>query len=263
MTKAFDIRNLTVTIHGREILSVIDLDLDEGKFLGIVGPNGGGKTTFLRVVLGLVKPSAGTVLVMGTEPREMVKKGAFGYLPQHLNVDPDFPATARDVVLMGLTGRRGIFRRPSGTDREKAGEMLVTMGMAGFEDHSFGSLSGGQQQRVSIARALISDPEVLVLDEPSTGIDVVGQEDFYHLLKGLQKKLHLSIIMASHDIGVISTYVDEIACLNRTLHYHGNPLGAFNDEVLRELYGKSMEILMHSTLCDRCERLKPGPSNPA
>lgn len=262
MTKSIDIRNLTVTLRGREILSGIDLDLDEGKFLGIVGPNGGGKTTFLRVILGLVRPSAGAVLVMGTEPREMVKKGAFGYLPQHLNVDPDFPATARDVVLMGLTGRRGFFRRPSGKDREKAEEMLVTMGMSGYENHAFGSLSGGQQQRVSIARALISDPEVLVLDEPSTGIDVVGQEDFYHLLKGIQKRLHLSIIMASHDIGVISTYVDEVACLNRTLHYHGNPLGAFNDEVLRELYGKSMEILMHSTLCDRCERLKPGTSNP-
>jgi len=263
MTKSIDIRNLTVTLSGREILSDINLDLEEGKFLGIVGPNGGGKTTFLRVILGLVKPSAGEVLVLGKEPKEMVKRGAFGYLPQHLNVDPDFPATARDVALMGLAGRAGLFRRPSGKDIQKAEEMLATMGMSGYENHTFGSLSGGQQQRVSIARALISDPKLLILDEPSTGIDVVGQEDFYHLLKGIQKRLDLSIIMVSHDIGVISTYVDEIACLNRTLHYHGNPLGAFNDEVLRELYGKSMEILMHSTLCERCERLKPGSSNPA
>jgi zinc transport system ATP-binding protein len=263
MTKSVDMRNLTVTLSGREILSDINLDLDEGKFLGIVGPNGGGKTTFLRVILGLVKPSAGEVLVMGKEPKEIVKRGAFGYLPQHLNVDPDFPATARDVVLMGLAGRAGLFRRPSGKDVQKAEEMLVIMGMSGYENHAFGSLSGGQQQRVSIARALIGDPKLLILDEPSTGIDVVGQEDFYHLLKGIQKRLDLSIIMVSHDIGVISTYVDEIACLNGTLHYHGNPLGAFNDEVLRELYGKSMEILMHSTLCERCERLKPGLSNPA
>jgi zinc transport system ATP-binding protein len=263
MTKSIDIRNLTVTLGGREILSDINLDLEEGKFLGIVGPNGGGKTTFLRVILGLVKPSAGEVLVMGKGPKEMVKRGAFGYLPQHLNVDPDFPATARDVVLMGLAGRKGFLRRPSRSDMKKAEEMLVTMGMTGLGDHTFGALSGGQQQRVSIARALVSDPQMLILDEPSTGIDVVGQEDFYHLLKGIQKKLNLSIIMVSHDIGVISTYVDEIACLNRTLHYHGNPLGAFNDEVLRELYGKSMEILMHSSLCDRCERLKPGTSNPA
>lgn len=258
MTKSIELRHLTVTLGGREIISDINLDLEEGKFLGIVGPNGGGKTTFLRVVLGLVRPSAGEVLVLGKEPKDLVKRGAFGYLPQHLNVDPDFPATAKDVALMGLRGRAGAFRRPSGKDMQKAEEMLATMGMSGYENHTFGALSGGQQQRVSIARALISDPKILILDEPSTGIDVVGQEDFYHLLKGIQKRLNLSIIMVSHDIGVISTYVDEIACLNRTLHYHGNPLGAFNDEVLRELYGKSMEILMHSALCDRCERLKPG-----
>ncbi len=262
MTKVVDITNLTVVLGGREILSDINLALDEGKFLGIVGPNGGGKTTFLRVILGLVRPSAGGVLVMGEAPKEMVRRGVFGYLPQHLNVDHDFPATARDVVLMGLAGRAGLFSRPSGKDVRKAEEMLGTMGMAGYEQHPFGSLSGGQQQRVSIGRALISDPKLLILDEPSTGIDVVGQEDFYHLLKGIQKRLDLSIIMVSHDIGVVSTYVDEIACLNRILHYHGNPLGAFNDEVLRELYGKSIEILMHSGLCDRCERLEPGRSNP-
>lgn len=257
MNKSIDIEKLTVTLNGREILSDITLGLDEGRFLGIVGPNGGGKTTFLRVVLGLVKAAAGKALVFGKTPKEAVRNGIFGYLPQHLNVDADFPATARDVVLMGLTGRAGAFKRPSGKDEEKATEMLATMGMSGHENHIFGALSGGQQQRVSIARALISDPKILILDEPSTGIDVVGQEDFYHLLKGIQKRLTLSIVMASHDIGVISAYVDEIACLNRTLHYHGNPLGAFNDEVLKELYGKSMEILMHSALCDRCERLRP------
>jgi zinc transport system ATP-binding protein len=258
MNKSIEIQELTVVLNGREVLSDISLGLDEGGFLGIVGPNGGGKTTFLRVVLGLVKPTKGKVLVFGKTSKEAVKKGFFGYLPQHLNVDADFPATTRDVVLMGLTGRAGAFRRHSREDGEKAVEMLATMGMSGYENHIFGALSGGQQQRVSIARALISDPKILILDEPSTGIDVVGQEDFYHLLKGIQKRLALSIIMVSHDIGVISAYVDEIACLNRTLHYHGNPLGAFNDEVLRELYGKSMEILMHSALCDRCERLKPG-----
>ena len=135
--------------------------------------------------------------------------------------------------------------------------MLKTMGMTGYEDHIYGKLSGGQQQRVSIARSLVSEPRLLILDEPSTGIDVVGQEDFYHLLKGLQKKFRLSIIMASHDIGVITAYVDEIACLNRTLHYQGSPLGALNEEVLKELYGKSMEIIMHSHLCEKCERLQP------
>lgn len=257
MNRAIEIRDLTVILGGKEVLSEINLGLDEGRFLGIVGPNGSGKTTLLRVLLGLVKPARGEVLIFGKEPGEASRAGVFGYLPQHLNVDATFPATSLDIVLMGLQGRKGFFGRPSRADREKAVELLSTMGMTGYEDHIFGDLSGGQQQRVSIARALISDPEILILDEPSTGIDVVGQEDFYHLLKGIQKRQNLNIIMVSHDIGVITAYVDEIACLNRTLHYQGNPLGAFNEEILRDLYGKSMEILMHSHLCDKCERLRP------
>lgn len=256
--KAVEIDNLGVKLNGREILSGINLALEEGKFLGIVGPNGSGKTTLLRVVLGLIRPTSGLVRVFGNEPVEMAKRGTFGYLPQHLNVDAGFPATALDVVLMGLYGRSGLFRKSTDEDRKRAREILGTMGMRGYEDHIFGTLSGGQQQRVSIARALIGEPRILILDEPSTSIDVVGQEDFYHLLKGIQKRLNLTIIMVSHDIGTITAYVDEIACLNRTLHYHGSPLGALNDEVLKNLYGKSMEIIMHTRLCEKCERLYPG-----
>lgn len=257
MNKAIEIRNLTVRLNGREILSDINHSLQEGRFLGIVGPNGGGKTTLLRILIGLVRPTTGKALVFGKTPKEAVKDGMFGYLPQHMNVDADFPATALDVVFMGLYGRAGIFRRHSAEDKRKPGEILSTMGMSGFEKHIFGALSGGQQQRVSIARALVSDPRILILDEPSTGIDAVGQEDFYHLLKGLQKRFNLTIIMVSHDIGVITSYVDEIACLNRTLHYHGSPLGALNEEVLKELYGKNIEVIMHSHLCEKCERLQP------
>ncbi|GAB4411111.1 MAG: metal ABC transporter ATP-binding protein [Thermodesulfovibrionales bacterium] len=255
---AIEIKNISVSLGGKEILSDINLNLEDGRFLGIVGPNGSGKTTLLRVILGLIKPTSGMVRVFGKGPLEMAKKGTFGYLPQHLNVDASFPATALDVVLMGLYGRSGIFRKSTKGDKRKAEDMLTTMGMMGYEDHIFGTLSGGQQQRVSIARALIGEPKILILDEPSTGIDVVGQEDFYHLLKGIQRRLNLTIIMVSHDIGAITAYVDEIACLNRTLHYHGSPLGALNDEVLKNLYGKSMEIIMHTRLCEKCERLQPG-----
>lgn len=158
--------------------------------------------------------------------------------------------------MMGLP-RRGLFRRHSKEDIIRAREILSIMGVEDYEDHPFGSLSGGQQQRVSIARALASNPKILALDEPSTGIDVVGQEDFYHLLRGLQRRFNLTIIMVSHDIGTITTYVDEIACLNRTLHYHGNPLGAFDQDVLKKLYGNKVEIIMHTGLCEKCERLRP------
>lgn len=259
--RAVEIHGLSVRLDGKEILYNIDLDIEEGVFLGIVGPNGSGKTTLLRVIIGLIKPSRGGVLVFGEEPQRLIKKGIFGYLPQHQNIDTDFPITALDVVMMGLK-RRGILRKYSRDDMERAREMLSIMGMEGFEDYPFGSLSGGQQQRVSIARALAGRPKILILDEPSTGIDVVGQEDFYHLLRGLQRKFNLTIIMVSHDIGTITTYVDDLACLNRTLHYHGNPLGAFDSEVLKGLYGKSFEIIMHTGLCEKCERLKPGVKNP-
>jgi zinc transport system ATP-binding protein len=255
MSNAIDIKNLTIFLGGKEILSDINLVLEEGKFLGIVGPNGGGKTTLLKVILSLVRPVSGSVNVFGKAPAKAVKEKVFGYLPQHMNVDSGFPATAMDIVLMGLYRR---FRKIPGDGRKKAEEMLATMGMSSYADHSFGRLSGGEQQRVSIARALVSEPRLLILDEPSTGIDVVGQEDFYHLLKGLQKRFGLSIVMVSHDIGVITAYIDEIACLNKNLHYQGSPLGALNEDVLKELYGKSMEVIMHSHLCEKCERLQPG-----
>ncbi len=254
--KAIEIQDLSVRLDKRDVLSNVNLEVDEGVFLGIVGPNGSGKTTFLRTIIGTIRPQKGKVLIFGKEPQELRKAGIFGYLPQHQNIDASFPITALDVVMMGLP-RRGLIRRHNKEDRERAMQMLYMMGMDGFENQIFGSLSGGQQQRVSIARALASEPKILVLDEPSTGIDVVGQEDFYHLLRGLQKRFDLTIIMVSHDIGTITAYVDEIAFLNRTLHYHGKPMGAFDRDVLKEVYGKSVEIIMHSGLCEKCERLKP------
>lgn len=253
--KAIEIYDLSVILNGKEVLHNINLKINEGVFLGIVGPNGGGKTTLLKTIIGLIKPQKGDILIFGKEPIDQSKRGIFGYLPQHQNIDTNFPITTLEVVMMGLP-RRGIFRRYSKDDHNRAKEMITLMGMDGFENHPFGSLSGGQQQRISIARALAHNPKILVLDEPSTGIDVVGQEDFYHLLRGLQKRFNLTIVMVSHDIGTITTYVDEIACLNRTLHYHGNPLGAFDKDLLKELYGKGIEIIMHSGLCEKCERLR-------
>ncbi|MCE5194676.1 MAG: metal ABC transporter ATP-binding protein [Nitrospiraceae bacterium] len=253
---AIEINNLSTVLGRREILKDINLSLEQGKFLGIVGPNGSGKTTLLRVMLGLIRPSNGTIRIFNRLPEQGMKDGIFGYLPQHINLDMNFPASALDVVLMGLYGKLGILRWPSSKEKNKAMEYIKLIGMSGNENRQFYDLSGGEQQRISIARALINDPKVLILDEPSTGIDVVGQEDFYHLLKGLQKRFGLTIIMVSHDIGSVTAYVDEIACLNKTLYYHGAPLGAINEKMLEKLYGKNIEILMHTETCDKCERLK-------
>lgn len=255
---AIEIEGLDYSIGNKEILRDINLSLQEGRFLGIVGPNGGGKTTLLKIILGILKPSSGTVRIKGDSPVNAIKKGLFGYLPQALRIDLNFPASSINVVLTGLYGKIGYMRFPSGIHYEKAMEALRTMGMEELAFEIFGNLSAGQQQRVLAARALVGDPEILILDEPSTGIDVVGQEDFYHLLKGLQKRLNLTIIMVSHDIGALTGYVDEVACLNRTLHYHGSPVQALTEDVLSRLYGRSVDIMLHSDACERCERLKRG-----
>lgn len=255
--KALEINNLNVKLNERNVLSNICLSLDEGKFLGIVGPNGGGKTTFFRVILGLIKPTSGSIFVFGRKPDEMIKSGnIFGYLPQIIKTPSDFPVRVIDVVLMGRYVNRGMFKKLTDEDKEKALEYLSMMGIEDLKNVPFGQLSGGQQQRASIARALVSEPKILILDEPNTGIDVIGQEDFYHLLKGLQKKFNITILMASHDIGAITSYVDEIACLNNTLHYHGSPLSVLNECVLSDLYGKNVDILMHTDICEKCERLR-------
>jgi zinc transport system ATP-binding protein len=258
MTTAVEIKDVSVSIKDKEILKNINISLEEGHFLGIVGPNGGGKTTLVKIILGLIKPTGGSVSVFGAPPEApRAGKGIFGYLPQHQNIDPNFPATALDIVLMGRYGKTGFLRWPGGKDREVAMECMSMMGIDSLRRKQYSQLSGGQQQRVSIARALAGEPRILILDEPSTGIDVVGQEDFYHLLKGLQKKMHLTILMVSHDIGTVTTYVDEISCLNINLYYHGNPLGALDDEVMTSLYGKNFDLLMHSDVCDKCQRLRP------
>lgn len=257
MSIAVRTENLSVSLKGKEVLKNINLSLKEGQFLGIVGPNGGGKTTLIKTILGLITPSSGSVSIFGNHAGpHSGREELFGYLPQHLNIDPNFPASSLDIVLMGRYRKAGLFRWPSKTDKAKAVECMAMMGVENLKGTSYSQLSGGQQQRVSIARALAGEPRILVLDEPSTGIDAVGQEDFYHLLKGLQKKMNLTILMVSHDIGTVTTYVDEISCLNINLYYHGNPLGALNEEVMTSLYGKNVDLLMHSDFCDKCERLR-------
>lgn len=257
MSSAIEIKDLSVTAKGKEVLKNITFTLEEGRFLGIVGPNGGGKTTLVRAILGLIRPTSGSTRIFGQSPEHAIAHGGvFGYLPQHHNIDPNFPATALDIVLMGRYKPAGFLKWPGKKDREKALQCLSVMGAEELRNTQYGQMSGGQQQRVSIARALASDPRILVLDEPSTGIDVVGQENFYHLLKGLQKKMNLTILMVSHDIGSVTAYVDEISCLNISLHYHGNPLGALDEKVMTSLYGKNVDLLIHSDVCDKCERLR-------
>jgi zinc transport system ATP-binding protein len=220
-------------------LEGVNLSINQDDFLGLIGPNGGGKTTLLRVILGLVKPSRGKVTVLG-ETLERSRK-LVGYVPQHSLFDRDFPASVWDVVLMGRAGQVGLLRTYSGEDKRIAQTALETVEMLKYKDRQIGRLSAGQQQRVFIARALVAEPKLLLLDEPMAGVDAPMQTGFYELLARLKQQM--AIVLVSHDISAVSIYVDKIACLNRKLFYHDSK--EISLEELEATYQCPVELIAH------------------
>jgi zinc transport system ATP-binding protein len=227
------------------ILEGVSLSVEQHDFLGIIGPNGGGKTTLLKVILGLVKPSRGRVSIIGNPPKQ--GRGSIGYVPQHNLFDRDFPINVWDVVLMGRYGKAGLLRRYSGEDRRIAQGALQTVGMLDYGNRQIGKLSGGEQQRVFIARALVSKPRLLLLDEPTASVDSTMQTEFYELLERLKQQM--AIVLVSHDIGAVSIYVDKIACLNRQLFHHGSK--EISAEVLEATYKCPVQMIAHGIVPHR------------
>jgi zinc transport system ATP-binding protein len=242
---AIEISGLSVTLDHTAVLKGIDLTVSSGTFLGLIGPNGGGKTTLLRCILGLVKPDSGTVSVLGQPVAHVRPKGVIGYVPQDPIADLDFPVSVYDVVMMGRYPRIGPFRRAAGADVEAVRKALEHVSIAALGARPIGRLSGGQQQRVFLARALAAEPQILLLDEPFTGVDARAQNEFYALLAVLRDHLALTIVLVSHDIGVIPYHTEEIACVNQTLHLHGKPKEVLTSDSLREAYGCEVELLVH------------------
>jgi zinc transport system ATP-binding protein len=228
-------------VHYDGVLALegVNLSINQEDFLGIIGPNGGGKTTLLKVILGLVKPSQGKVMVLGGTPERSRKQ--IGYVPQHSLFDRDFPASVWDMVLMGRAGHAGLFRAYSKEDEEIALSALEMVGMLSHKGQQIGRLSGGQQQRVFIARALAADPKLLLLDEPAAGVDTPMQTGFYELLSRLKQQM--AIVLVSHDISAVSIYVDKIACLNRKLFYHNSK--EISAEELEMAYQCPVEMIAH------------------
>ncbi len=233
------IEDLQVRLDGRTVLEEVFLEVEVGDFLGLIGPNGGGKTTLLQAILGLIKPSRGRVLVFGMNPE--AARTRVGYLPQKSLFDQKFPVSSVEVVMMGRYGRKGLFGRYCAEDKDAALAALAAVGMEEHADREIGALSGGQQQRIFVARALVSEPDLLLLDEPATGIDSSRQREFYELLRDLNEKM--TIIMVSHDISAVSTYVKKIACVNRKLYYHGSK-ELFAEEI-EEAYQCPVEMIAH------------------
>lgn len=221
------------------VLEDINLSLQKQDFLGIIGPNGGGKTTLLEVLLGLVQPSRGKVRVLGHSAKE--GRQFIGYVPQYTKFDHDFPVSVWDVAMMGRLGRRGLFRRYTEDDRRVVAEALREVDMLELKDRQIGELSGGERRRVYIARALASDPKILLLDEPTASVDRRVLGNIYELLQELNQRV--TIILVSHDIGVVSSYVKTIACLNRRLIYHASR--EITPDMLEAAYQCPVDLIAH------------------
>ena len=239
MVEAVKVEHVWVYFDGNPVLEDVSLKVQEGDFLAIIGPNGGGKTTLLKTILGLVKPKLGKVEVLGMPPERARRH--IGYLPQRSMFNPEIPLKVLDVVLMGRAGLGKITRSYGEEDYEEALEALKLVGMEDDKDRFFSKLSGGEQQRDLIARALASKPRLLLLDEPTVSVDVVSQTRLYKFMENLKGKL--TTIMVTHDVTAIYPFINKIACLNRKLYFHDSK-ELLASEVL-EAYGCPVEMLAH------------------
>ena len=205
------------------VLEEVSFSIAQGDFVAILGPNGSGKTTLVKLILGLFRPTRGRVLLMGKSIEEFNAWSKIGYVPQKAtHIDPFFPASAREVVAMAFASGRPMAGRGKKEEDEAVALALERVGMAAFRNRPIGSLSGGQQQRVIIARAIVNAPELLFLDEPTAGVDAATQGLFYEMLHRLNEDQRITIILVTHDIGIVNKHVTKVACLNQRLVFHGS-----------------------------------------
>ncbi|MGD0582458.1 MAG: metal ABC transporter ATP-binding protein [Bacteroidales bacterium] len=236
MAFLFKIDSLTAGYDFHTVLENIDFTVNENDFIGVIGPNGGGKTTLLKVILGLLKPFSGTV----TFNESILRRNRIGYLPQMSAGDNTFPVTVTDVILSGLMIQKGVVVRMSRDDRKKAAMVIAELGLERIKGSPLNELSGGQLQRVFLGRAIIGSPKLLLLDEPDNFVDTSFENDFYEKLHDLNARM--GILMVSHDVGTISAHVKSFACINKRLHYHPSP--EITNEQLSE-YDCPIQLVTH------------------
>ncbi len=229
-----------------QVLANVHLEITERDFVSVIGPNGGGKTTLIKLFLGLLRPTAGDIRVLGTTPQKA--RTQIGYMPQHATLDPGFPVSVGDVVLMGRLGHQRWWGSYSADDRAIAADSLDRAGLASLQRAPFASLSGGQRQRALLARALTCRPRLLLLDEPEAGLDLKVEHEFFDLLTELNRDI--TVVIVSHDIGFVSSYVRTVVCVNHRVEVH--PTTEMNGRRVSEVYGGEMRMVRHDVNDTHC-----------
>lgn len=240
MEYVIEVENVSFSYGDVLILDDISLRIREEEFFGIIGPNASGKSTFLKLLLGLLEPDEGDIRILGQKPEAVRRK--IGYVPQHPTFRRDFPISVEDVVILGRLGVTKGFGRFTRVDREKTGTAIEAVELDDVAEKPVAVLSGGQLQRMLIARALACEPEILILDEPTAGIDLRAEENIFALLKKYNE--HMTIIVVSHDVAFISGYVHRVGCMNKTLVCHETR--DISGKTIEELYGGSVKMIQHN-----------------
>lgn len=246
MNKLIELKDVTAGYGKKIVLRNVTVDVLQDDFFGVIGPNGGGKTTLLKVILGLLPPFSGTVRFFDNEGKE-VPSLKIGYLPQMSQIDRKYPISVREVISSGLAKEKPLFRSFNDEQKARVDHVISQMGLDDLAERAIGELSGGQLQRVLLGRSIVSRPQVLILDEPNSYVDKRFESRFYPLLEEINKES--AIILVSHDIGTVLSMVKNIACVNETLHYH--PGTNVSEEWLGEKYACPIELIGHGDLPHR------------
>jgi zinc transport system ATP-binding protein len=241
-----ELNDVSFTYGDTPVLEKVSFVVRKGEYLGVIGPNGGGKTTLVRIILGLLHPTSGRVALFGKDHHDFKEKYRIGYVPQRVSqLDKNFPATVFEVVQSGRIPRLGLFKGFTNKDRVVVESAIELAGIAKYRNTLIGNLSGGERQRVFIARALASEPDVLILDEPTVGVDIGAQKKFYEFLGSLNRDQHLTIIFVSHDVDAVAGEIQTVLCLNHSLVCHGVPEMLLTENVLKRLYGDHVTNITH------------------
>jgi len=242
-------KNISYSYENKTVLDHINFEIPKGTFMGLVGPNGGGKTTLVKLILGLLKPDEGSIRIFDKPVDTLKDRNKIGFVSQKANAfNKGFPATVFEVVSSGLTAKIGYFKFINKKHKEQILQAIDQVGMLDYAYENIGNLSGGQQQRIFIARALVSNPELIILDEPTVGIDYENVKRFYELLHQLHQQQNKTLLLITHDTGTMTEYATDIVCLNKTLHFHGKPeeYTSLSEADLSKFYGHPVNIVSHN-----------------